>query len=486
MKKIIYIFSTIALLTGCNLDINDNPNSPTDVAPGLILPAAQSAIAATVGDGMYNYAGFFAQYYDQMPEANQYNNIAEYDFTIESQLMDRNYRTLYAGALEDLKQIINKSDNPSDIFACTVLRAFSFQLLVDNTDQTPYTEALQGSTITQPKWDSGQSVYEGVLKEMDDAEALTGNDNLSHTDLIFNKSISQWKGFANALRLRMYFRFVDAGVDVPGYTAKIRALIDNGHFFTGDVKFDAYSDEADKRNPWYSANRVRLAINHVAAYPIVSYLKATNDPRIAYNFEVAENTDDYEGEIPGSKRDFNMKNADFSGLKYYPTKPVYFFTQSQLQFLIAEAYVRFYNDDARAKAAYQAGIDADFLARGMTQSHLMYAPGASLEWNSAAAPEQKLELIYMQKWVALCYMDHMEAWSEIRRTDCPKFSNLSGIQINENSTLYTPGDLIIPVRNALAANGGIVKRLFPSYDAFRYNPNTPRVQAHNPVWWDKN
>jgi len=59
-------------------------------------------------------------------------------------------------------------------------------------------------------------------------------------------------------------------------------LVSAGNFFKGDVKFNAYTDEADKRNPWYSANKVNLnTTNHVASYPIVTYLLATSDPRIA-------------------------------------------------------------------------------------------------------------------------------------------------------------------------------------------------------------
>ena len=60
-------------------------------------------------------------------------------------------------------------------------------------------------------------------------------------------------------------------------------------------------------------------------------------------------------------------------MQYYATKPVYFFTQSELRFLIAEVYIRFINDDAKAKAAYEAGIEADFAARGLTGADALYS-----------------------------------------------------------------------------------------------------------------
>ena len=154
------------------MDINDNPNYPQDdqVTPDLIFPAIQGSIAATVGGEIYNYAGFFSQYFEQMPEANQYNQLATYTFTESSQEMDYSYRIIYAGALEDAQQVLNKSKNTADRFATTVLRAYIFQVLVDNMGACPYTEALQGNANATPKWDDGETVYKGILAELDAAE----------------------------------------------------------------------------------------------------------------------------------------------------------------------------------------------------------------------------------------------------------------------------------------------------------------------------
>lgn len=487
MKKIITFVSLAVFLSGCSLDVNTDPNYPSNVSSTLVLPAVENSIAVVTGDGMYNYAGFFAQYYDQMPEANQYNALADYTFTESTQLIDRSYSALYAGALEDVAVILkDETASAADKYAATILRAYSFQLLVDNMDKTPYSEALQGSSNAMPKWDDGRSVYEGVLKELDTAESNLGSATMNCSDLLLSKSVSQWKGFANALRLRMYLRFIDAGVDVSGYTSKIKTLVDaGGVFFKNDIKYDVFSDQVGKRNPWYAANKVNLAMNHVGAYPIISYLQATNDPRIAYDFVQATKTGVYAGAIPGSKDVLGKKNADYSFLNYYATKPVYFFTQSELQFLLAEVYLRFYNDDTKAQAAYQAGIDADFSARGMSESpSVMYGASGKVAWSTAADATAKLQLAYMQKWVALCYMDHMEAWSEIRRTDCPKLSSKTGAQINADATVYTPGELISPMRDGLGA-GNLVKRMFFPVVARQLNTNTPTsVPVTTPVWWD--
>lgn len=489
MKKKLMIFASSLLigLTGCNLDINTDPDAPSDVTPSMILPAAQNVIAWAAGNAMYNYAGFFVQYYDQMPEAQQYDSFSEYDINPSSQVIDRAYSQLYAGVLEDLATVAESEDiTAADRMAVAVLRAYTFQLLVDNMDRVPYSEALQGDKISMPKWDEGQAVYEGVLAEMDEAQQALGDAKMSCTDLLLSKDVDQWIGFANALRLRMYLRFIDAGVNADAYTDKVKALVNAGDFFSGDVAFDAYANETSKYNPWYGQNFVSLAKNHCASYAIVSYLKQTGDTkRLAYNFEVAKATENYEGEIPGSKNALKSKifNKDFSGLKYYATKPVYFFTQSELQFLIAEVSLRFMNDASKAKAAYENGIEADFAARGLSGASALYTAGP-VSWASAATDAERLRLIYMQKWVALCYMDHMEAWSEMRRTDCPRFSDKSTSELyNNNMSGYQAGDLLDPMRNIL---GGQVKRLFPSYKTMQLNSNTPTgMKLTDPVWWDK-
>lgn len=497
MKKILVYasFATTVLFAGCDLNINNDPNYPMNdqVTADLIFPSISASIASAVGGEIYNYAGFFAQYFEQKPEANQYNSICEYTFTESSQLMDYSYRSLFAGALEDANQVLEKTTNPADRFATTILRAYIFQIMVDNTSDSPYSEALQGNTNATPKWDKGETVYKGVLDEMDAAEAaLTGSD-MDMPDLVFNKNIAQWKGFANALRLRMYLRFIDANVDATSYTEKVKALVQKNEFFTGDVKLDCFLDETDKRNPWYNTNAIGLTGNHCAAYPLISYLSSTTDPRIAYGIKKTEADGKYVGQLPGGKTHMqsilgtnDWKNKNVSSIDYSigPAKPVYFFTQAELQFLIAEVYVRFLNDDARAKNAYTAGVTADFTVRGLAGQENTILGGACA-WSTASTLADKLKLIYMQKWVSLFYMDHMEAWSEIRRTDCPKLSTASAPEIQANPSIYTPGELIAPWTNGLEA-GGLMKRMTYPLSARQHNPeNTPKgVPGSTPVWWD--
>ncbi len=492
MKKI-FLFAAAGMLTltGCDLDINEDPNYPSsgEITSDLEFPAVINSIADATGDQMFNYAGFFAQYFDQMPEANQYNDLAELNIDESKDLFNRCYRVIYAGALQDIEDIKTKTTNTADLFACQVMRTLAFQLLIDNTGETPYSEALQ-SSISAPKYDDGKTVYEGVLAELDEAEAaLDAEDIITMTDPLLNKNLNQWKGFANALRLRMYLRLIDGNVDASSYTAKAQQLVSAGNFFAGDVAWDVYSDQEGQFNPWYHGV-FQLANNHCAAYPIVSYMLSTGDPRISYAIKPRTSDGSYVGQFPGAKQSnavysSSYKNPDVSAIDYAPTHalPIFLFTQSELQFLIAEVQLRFNSNEAAAKAAYEAGVEADFASRGA--DGVAEFLGNIANWDGQASTTDKLHLIYMQKWTALFMRDHMEAWSEIRRTDVPALSPHSGVDISKNVSIYNPGDLINPTTNQLG-NGNIAMSVPYSSDSRKYNINTPSTarKISDKVFWD--
>jgi len=497
MKKI-YLLAAAGLMmfSSCDLDINENPNYPSssDVSADLVFPAIENSIATAVGDQMFNYAGFFAQYWDQSPTANQYNTLAELDLDEGSSLFDRCYRNLYAQALEDVEDVLKKTESTSDIFACKVLRAQAFQYLVDNMDQCPYTEALQGSANAMPAWDEGKTVYTGVLAELDEAEANLKGEPMTVTDPLLEKNINQWKGYANALRLRMYLRLIDSGASE--YASKAQALVSANNFFSGDVAWDVYSDAVTQRNPWgaiFYEGTLAGTKNLCACYPLVTYYQATQDPRIAYALEVSSKYNDYVGQMPGCK----TLTGDWLGIgsQYNDTyvsninraiakaMPIYLFTQSELQFLIAEVEARFNNNDAAAKAAYEAAVKADFASRGIDGADEFLA-GVKTSWDAQPSSADKLKLLYMQKWVAFFYRNHMEAWSEARRTDVPALSSASAKQIFDDSTVYTAGDFINPGVNFIQG-GGLAKRVPYPLDARRYNKKTPAAKLlSDRVFWD--
>lgn len=497
MKKLLlYSAACLLALSSCDMDINDDPNYPDngDVTPTLIFPSVENALAAVPGDAMFTNAGFFVQYFEQRPESNQYNTQAELHFDESSSLFDRCYRSIYAGAMMDIKDIEGKTTNKADLFVCKVMTALGMQYMVDACGDAPYTEMCQGKANPTPKWDDGQTVYTGVLNAMDEAEAAIPETAtmITMTDPMFNQNLDAWKRFANGLRLRMYMRLIDAGVDVANYTAKAKAIVASGELPKSDVTFDVYSNAEGQYNPWYASYFALSTNNFCAAYPIVSYYNATDDPRIGYAMDVASATDTYVGQIPGSKtlykgwsgKDWKNKNVSTIKVAQAMSMPIYLMTLSEVEFLKAEVELRFNDDAAAAKAAYEAAVKADFTSRGITGADAFLA-GVRVNFDDQATKEAKLKLIYMQKWTAFFFRNHMEAWSEQRRTDVPALSEATAQDVYNGSTKYSAGDLINPGLNYYG-KGNVCKRMPYPDNARKYNKNTPAAKTlADPVFWDK-
>lgn len=495
MKKILLYGAACTLaLSSCNLNINEDPNYPSsgDITPTLEFPAVENSIVVVPGDQMFTLGGFFAQYWEQRPEQNQYNTVAELHFDESSDLYNLAYRSLYAGALTDIKDIESKTTNTANLFACKVMKALAMQYMVDACSDAPYSEACQGSANPNPKWEDGETIYKGVLAEMDEAErALTG-ESMDMTDPMLHGDLASWIKFANALRLRMYLRLIDGGIDVSTYTDKVKAIVEEGNLPSGDVAFDVYSNAEGQFNPWYSGVFSLGTNNYCAAHPLVAYYSATNDPRIGYAIDPLKETSKYVGMMPGSRtlyQDWDgtkILNKDVSTINTEVARamPVYVFTESEIDFLMAEVALRFNNDVDAAKDFYEAGVIADFASRGVDGVNDFLA-GAKVNFDAQADNAAKLKLIYMQKWVAYFYRNHQEAWSEIRRTDVPVLSSASAEKAYKDPTSYIAGDLIAPGLNYYG-NGGLCKRMpYPS-TARKLNSNTPPVKSlADPVFWDK-
>ncbi|MGN0282117.1 MAG: SusD/RagB family nutrient-binding outer membrane lipoprotein [Prevotella sp.] len=492
-KTLLYSAACMLALSSCDMDINENPNYPSagDITPTLEFPAVVNSVVDVPGEQMFILGGFFVQYFEQRPEQNQYNTIAELHFDESSDLFNQCYRTIYAGALMDIKDIEGKTTNTANLFACKVMKALALQYMVDACSDAPYSEACMGNENPNPKWEDGETIYKGVLAEMDEAEAALTGESMDMTDPLLGGDIAKWKQFANAVRLRMYLRLIDGGIDASNYTSKVKTIVAGGVLPASDVTYDVYSDAEGQYNPWYASVFSLGTNNYCAAHPLVAYYQATNDPRIGYAILPATATSKYVGLMPGSRtlyQDWDgskILNKDVSTINTDVARamPVYVFTESEIDFLKAEVELRFNNNKTAAKAAYEAGVKADFASRGVDGASDFLA-GAKVNFDAQATDNDKLKLIYMQKWAAYFYRNHMEAWSEMRRTDVPVQTSLTTEEAYKDPTKYNAGDVFSPGLNYYG-NGKTCKRMpYPSL-ARKLNKNTPAVKTlADPVFWD--
>jgi hypothetical protein len=495
-KNIIKSIAVLALsLTfGCTkiTDINTSPNNPplTSATPEILFPSGVASTSARIGGELNILGGFWAQYYTQYTLANQYRNIDSYNLTKND--LNGDYDELFAGALEDYQLAITQAKAKQQwnyVLMCTVMKAYTYEVLADLYDQVPYTQALTGQANTQPAFDKGHDIYVGLIAEIDAALAQNYNVALSPTDaptdFVFGGgagAMTQWAEFAHTLELKMYLRMINTNAaDAQAGVAKLYAHPD---FLSVNAGMTAFANTPNKDNPFYEYNirSLNTTTNIKASSTFVTYLLVTQDPRTTPLFGTANPVGINQG-------DYNGTNPTYGGATspvQTPLDPVWFISAAESYFLRAEAVARFGVTDLGGTDAvlYKAGIAASFTANGLsttTAPFTTYTAQASVAYPTGGTLAAKLQAIITQKWVSLAQGCHaLEAFFEQERTGYPLIS-----AVYSTAGTYVPGQWVYSL-NGVTANKAFPKRLiFPKSESDR-NSNTPaQVPLTTPVWWGK-
>lgn len=460
IKNYILIFMIAGVLgSGCKkgfFDINVNPNNPAEATPALVLPSAVAGSAFVFG-GYYQAVGaFWTQQYAQSSGATQWSDWESYNLTEND--FDRQFTTLYAGALYDYKYVKDKAaaeGNWKFYAIAGLMQAYTFQVLADLYDQIPFSESLNGVGTLQPKYDEGPAVYDGLIALIDDAlskdfSASTVADPGS-TDVVFGGDMNKWRQFANTLKLKIYLRYVN--VDANKYSAEINALLAENNFLTADATFTSFKKEETLANPFYNTFVDRLAGNVIANTTLMGWLTENNDPRRDSIYKASETGSTWASLPTGGHLDATGTIKVYATPNIGATYPVYFFTKEETLFLIAEAEAR-YGAAAKAKEAFDAAVEASFASY-------------SLEDDAVTYPYNGIESIIEQKWVASTNKRSLEAFFDYNRTGYPANTFTKSL-----TSIWTNNDR--------------PKRFFFPASEQKSNINTPdRVDLNVPVWWAK-
>ncbi|MEO7045645.1 MAG: SusD/RagB family nutrient-binding outer membrane lipoprotein, partial [Ferruginibacter sp.] len=366
----------------------------------------------------------------------------------------------------------------------TVMKAYTYGLLVDLYDKVPYTDALEGNSNLNPKFDDGYTIYKSVISEIDtalskDFSARTNTDLTAtgegNIDVVFQGDISKWKQFANTLELKLYLRMVNAKpADAQAGLTALYAR--NPSFLTDDAGItQGFIDGPGQDNPLYEQNirQLNTPDNMRASTTLVSFLEANNDPRIVKYFGSTAPKSINQGDFLNN--DPNVLTA--AVFKQSPTDPVIFISAAESWFLQAEARERYFSG-ANAMADYNQGVLEAFSAEGLDGSAFV-AAGGKYVYPTAGTLDNKIEAIVVQKWASFPYGVHfIEGWFERNRTGYPKSS-----PVYSSDPSYVPGQFVVS-KNSVLNPGQYPKRLvFPDVEGSR-NSNTPAiVPATTPVWW---
>ena len=482
-NKIILVLSIAAIfiVTGCKkvLDINHDPNNPsTDQAtPQLLFPAAEISAASAIGGELAIIGMLWSEYTTEDVSSSQYRNFDSYNVTSTDLLTD--YNQLYTGALNDLELILQKAKTSGDwnfYLMATVLKVYSYQVLVDLYDQVPYTDALHGASDLQPKFDNGHDIYVSLLAKLDSAmnqdfTASTVTDP-GAADYFFGGDMTKWMAFANTLKLKMFLRMVNT--NAADAEAGIKALYDaNVEFLSEDASITQWTVTPNKQNPFFAQNIYALNTpsNLKASITFISWLRGNLDPRIVTYFGTTAPV----GIDQGSYLSTNPAYKTATTFVQAATDPVQFISGPESFFMQAEARERYYGGD-QSQTLYNEGVTAAFNMYGFDASTFV-APGGRYEYPVAGSLDEKIDAIITQKWASLPGSHALEGWLERNRTGFPKSS-----PVYSTDPAYVPGEFVVSAASVIG-NAYPKRIVFPDSERSR-NKNTPgQVPITTPVWW---
>lgn len=492
MKYIKNIYLLIFIATGiflqsCNnyLDVNTDPNNPSEVGIDLILPAAQtSVVIVTRGAEISTLGGFWAQYYTQSPECGQYRDIDQ--LNVNTDWADRIWTEAYAGGLNDLKRVYDKTENTSYRLITEVLTCYTFQILVDLFDKIPYSEALKGTEFKSPKYESGEEIYPSLLSRIDNAlEAYSENPGSEvKNDIILNGDMDAWVKFANSLKFKILMRMSYSSI---ANNAEALNLARSGDLILNDVLFDNYQVQLNRKNPIYENEKDLQNLNcdnWRASRTLISYLDSLEDTRVSSIYIASEEDSLFNGNLQGNYS-FNAAgyNDEYATSNIGPVDPSVLMSEVEVLLLMAEAEARF-GSASTAKTLYDQAVTSDFSRKDVGSAASFIEAGAIYEYPEAESMEDQVKAIAYQRWIALANTQNIEAFFERNRTGYPAYNTSSTPQ---NLSIDEAFGMLTHHRNSVLGVGQNPKRMWFPDISVRSNSNAPAQPASLAVkvWWDK-
>jgi hypothetical protein len=220
MKKYLsIIFITLAIAgSGCKKnylsELTNNPNNPSVASPGLLLSGSLKTTAGILNGGISSALyGYYTNYacwigYLSWSTGFQANTALEqYLFTTSNYDV---WTPLY-GNISNYNQLALAGAGPNYTGIAEIMEVVDFQQLVDNYNNIPYSQALQGTKNLTPTYDQAPAVYNALMKQLDAAITLiqgakATDANPGSADIMFAGNMTDWLLYANTLKLRFALR----------------------------------------------------------------------------------------------------------------------------------------------------------------------------------------------------------------------------------------------------------------------------------------
>ncbi|MDF2192339.1 SusD/RagB family nutrient-binding outer membrane lipoprotein [Paraflavitalea sp. CAU 1676] len=481
--------ASVITLAGCDLtDTNNNPNASSEVSVSAVLTGAEVVLGFSLGVD----AGLVANIYiQQVAGAN--GDAASFDnYTTSPGYFNSSWANFYTNVLDEL-QIVQRTATAQQLpyysGIARVLTAYSYGTLTDLFGDIPYKEALNGNSVTNPKYDGQADIYKDLQAQLDTAITELSKPvsaNLGATpftdDVIFKGNIANWLATAYTLKARYAIHLSKAN---PQEAAKqVLAALYNAGVYRGVPSNAAdaqvvFGSSATNANPYYQQNTYRPGWIGLGAsfVNLLNGNKVTDapttpegqnvDPRRAY-FATPSSGTTYRGSAPGVPGAFSRIGSYYGAA----TAPVILISYSEAKFLEAEARSILNPADPLAQTALEAAVKASF-AKVISGTGDAYAtPQKQAEYITAKATltgnaTKDLETIITQKYIALFLQP--EVWSDYRRTGYPAIPLAANATHSANPAGQIPRRIPYPQREQ------------------SLNKNTPANSTYQQpkLWWDQ-
>ncbi len=407
-------------------EIDTDPNNPTDVPLDLLLAPAQTHLMySVVGGDMSLYMAVWSQL--QTGVHAQIHSEGD-RFTYTNSLVNNTYNTIYQDVLQNLNIIISKAKNPDKPRKdyegiALILKAYAISVATDNWGRVPYSEALRGSEIRYPKFDTQESIYNdpsiGIFALLDQGIAALNASTLSPGpfDLFYAGNKDKWIKAAYSLKARFMTRLKKTSYY---NAANVIAWANLGFASASDgLIFTKFTATATGEHPWKQEadDRKHFAVSK----SLFDRMMAKNDPRVAVFFDAGVNSIAAPNGAAELDQAGNLYTKPYNYIK--STSPLEIMTYDQLLFDKAEAYL---SQGNAAMDAYQAYLDGVTAALNRVPGVMGVDDYLAQPSVAVGAAGLTLELIMEQKYISFYPFQTQEAYAEYRRTGFPQLVNPNG------------------------------------------------------------
>lgn len=430
MKKSKYLAALLLLgLTSCTknfnkLNINPEQYSSPDMEPVM------SQVFKVTADRMETENLTFFWDYQNIINAFGYDRYSTNDDALWSDFYIKCLGNMYQlGKIYGTNPGYSNRNIIMDIWSC-----YLYSYLVGTYGPIPYSQA--GTAASTIAYDDENTIYTSLLNRLTKDYAslnTTTGDKLS-TDLIFNGNLTQWKKFANALRLRIAIRCqrnipdlavttikdvmaheadlpasdaddaklqygTATGSQSPYFLKYLNAVTANANFpCMSDFFFTWMRSYKDPRmQAYFNSSAAGFSItdtlttsadsyHHIVTYK-VPYLGLPKASTLLSTWGIliqlytgATQTDSY-STLPGANSKAPTTPTGINILAQ--DRPFYFMTYSEVCFLKAEAAQLGYGGAQTPDKYYYNGINANLTLWGVTPAQIMaYEATPGIQWGS--------------------------------------------------------------------------------------------------------